>query len=112
MEGAESGHLGVVGEGLDEGRLRQGIDGEAALFTDAVDAGGGQGIETHAVAEEEDHVLGAGGGRTAVVVGVAAGGQGGADHQCKSCHLSHWGSLLVKPERSLEVADDTFSETG
>ncbi|WP_421142449.1 hypothetical protein, partial [Aeromonas dhakensis] len=54
--------------------------------------------------------------RECYVVSIAylsiAGGQGGADHQCKSCHLSHWGSLLVKPERSLEVADDTFSETG
>ncbi len=108
--GGRVGHLSIVGEGLDEGSFRQGVDGEAALFADAIDPGGGEGVETHAVAEEEDHVLGAGFRGVAVVVGVAAGGQGGAYHHCKSCHLSHWGSLLVKPERSLEGADDTFSE--
>jgi len=110
--GGRVGDLGVVGEGLDEGRLRQGVDGEAALFPDAVDAGRGQGVEAHAVAEEEDDVFGAGLWGAAVIVGVAAGDQGGAYHHCKSCHVSHWGSLLVKPERSLEGADDTFSESG
>ncbi|MNV33295.1 hypothetical protein D3C71_1246570 [compost metagenome] len=110
--GGRVGDLGVVGEGLDEGRLRQGVDGEAALFPDAVDAGRGQGVEAHAVAEEEDDVFGAGLRGAAVIVGVAAGDQGGAYHHCKSCHVSHWGSLLVKPERSLEGADDTFSESG
>jgi hypothetical protein len=42
------------------------------LFADAIDAGGG-GVETHAVAEEEDHVLGFRG--VALRCWVAAGGK-------------------------------------
>ena len=42
--GGRVSDLSIVGEGLDKGRLWQGIDGEITLFADTVDAGGRQGV--------------------------------------------------------------------
>jgi len=90
-------HLRIVRERLDEGRFRQSVHGQRAVFAHRIDARGRHGGQAHAIAKEEDDVFRRRFGHHVFFFGIAAAGgqhQGNGDAAASdgnfsACHVVH-----------------------